>query len=460
MAVAQIQLDRMQNRQLARFERMGLAVRPMPDGLSLLVSLPLGGEPMESVSGPMLPRRVVFSTVGANQIKCLRPRAFFGLPLIDVRHCPDAASIETTIRQAWRERTNELRDSRSTLHDIGLSVESIAEGSALAFPMAGEMPNVRVVMQRLGEAILPSTGPLTGLPLEQPGDRILEVSDCLDSAAGLECKLEQRIHELNERRREGGDSERIRNQIEATPDLGPPPKRSARASSHRPKILIVGSRLVDDDPLREELERQGFRVTSSRSEPQALARLASMSPDVVISEYALGRSDGASLVQAMCGLAGIERIPVVLLDDSRHENRREVARAVGAAGYLSTPVDTERFVSRLGRLIEEPGNRRFTRYQQRLAARFEGAAQGCLVTELGRGGVFVATPQVLESQTAMRCKIALPEIGRALLFEGEVRYCTESQGAVRNGIGLRFFDMSPADETLLIEYLGLLESKT
>jgi hypothetical protein len=151
-------LDRTQQRQFDRFSRMGLAVRAMTDGASLLVSLPLAETPMESISGPMLPRRVVFSTVGAHQIKCLRPRALFGLPLLDIRHCANAEAVESTIRQAWRVRTRELRDTQSTLRDLGLGVTAIAENSALAFPLPGEPPNVLVMMQRLGEAILPSTG--------------------------------------------------------------------------------------------------------------------------------------------------------------------------------------------------------------------------------------------------------------------------------------------------------------
>jgi len=453
------QLDRTQKRQLARFERMGLSARPMPDGMSLIVSLPIGQQPLESITAPMLPRRVLFSTIGAHLIKCLMPRAFFGLPPIDIRRCADAASIESSIRQAWRQRTSELTDSRAKLCDLGLDVEPIAENSALAFPLPGESSDVRVIMQRLGEAILPSVGPLAGLPLDEPGDRVLEVSDCLDSGSDLEGRVDQRIHELGQRRRQARETDRNRRQMESSPDLAPPPKKRPGAASRHAKILMVGPHLVADTALRDELAKQGFRVDSSLSESEALSRLASMTPDIVISQYGLGRSDGASLVQAMCGLPGIERIPVVLFDDIRNESRLQVARAVGAAGYITEPVQIERVVARLGRLVQEPGNRRFTRYRQRLAARLEGASQPFLVTELGRGGVFIATQASLESNSAMRCKIELPDTGKTVLFEGEVRYCAESQGVSHQGIGLRFFEMSSADEATLIEYLAILESR-
>ncbi|HEB91218.1 MAG TPA: hypothetical protein ENI85_16710, partial [Deltaproteobacteria bacterium] len=109
MATSELELDRDQQRQSARFQRMGLAARPMPGGRSLLVSLPMSALPFESVVGPLKIERIVFSTVGPNHIKCLRPRPVFGLPLLDIRRCADARAIEATIRQAWRDRTLELR---------------------------------------------------------------------------------------------------------------------------------------------------------------------------------------------------------------------------------------------------------------------------------------------------------------------------------------------------------------
>ncbi len=459
MSAVQPRLDRVQSRRLAQFERMGLSVRTMPDGRSLLVSLPLGPAPLETLEGSIRPVRVVFATVGPDKIKCLRPRALFGLPLIDVHKCVDAASIEWAIREAWRERTRELRESAKQLREIGLEVESVEEGSALAFALPGASPSARVRMQRLGEAILPSTGALSGLTLDDPDQRVLEVGDLLDSGADLESHLVERVDELARRANARSERRRVRAQIEKPTEMGSDPRRRSAVLRHQPKVLLVGPEVIGDAELREELKRRGYRLATSRSETEALMRLAASSPDVVISQYVLGRSDGASLVAEMHGLAGIERIPVVLLDDARHEARLAAARAVGAAGYVALPLEPERFVMRLGRLIDEPAKRRFTRYPQRLVARVQGTSKPCLVTEVGRGGVFVSTPQPIAPHTAMQCEVSLPELGRALRFRGEVLYCAEAQGASRQGLGLRFFDISPEDEAALIEYLVHLESQ-
>lgn len=459
MATDEPQLERMQQRLRARFLRMKLAARPMPDGHCLLVSLPLGPEPFESVKGPLAIERVLFSTVGANFIKCLRPRCLFGLPLLDIRRCANAKAIEATIRQAWRNRTHELRETGRLLMDLGIDVGAVEGGSVLAFPVPGESPDAQVLMQRVGEAILPSAGPLSGFPLDSSTDRILEVSAHLDSASDLDCIVGERIRELKQRRQQI-DLQKRREPRQRGPGSGPPkaPVLATLGDCHRPKILLVGSTIIEDAPLREALTRRGYLTATANGETEALIRLTSMTPDLVISQYGLGRSDGATFVQATRALPGIVRIPVVLIDEILHSSRREAARAVGAAGYLVRPADSEKFVDHLRPVVEEPGDRRFTRYPQRLTARFDGSEMACLATEVGRGGVFVATDPDTDSHAAMNWEIKLPELGRALHFSGEVLYRSASQDSARIGLGLRFCEISADDEALLIRYLSLLES--
>ena len=289
---------------------------------------------------------------------------------------------------------------------------------------------------------------------------MLETGDCLDSGSDLECRLGQRIQELGQRATSIREHARVQRQIDAPPEIGPTARATPEARvRHEPKVLLVGPELIANAQLREEIQRQGYRIATSHSEPEALMRLSGTSPDLVLSQYVLGRSDGASLVQAMQGLPGIERIPVVLLDEARHEGRRDAARAVGAAGYVALPRETQRFVTRLAQLIETPGRRRFTRYAGRFAARIQGTSQPCLVTEVGRGGVFVSTPSALSPHTAIGCDVSLPELARSVRFRGQVVYCAESQGETGHGLGLRFFEISPEDEAALIEYLAWLESR-
>lgn len=466
MSASEAQLDRVQQRQQARFERMGLACRVMPGGRTLLVSLPISAAPFESLSGPISLERILFSTVGPDQIKCLRPRPVFGLPLLDVRRCADAASVEAMIRQAWRDRTRELRDTARTLKNLGIEVGAIEGGSVLAFSLAGESPDNPVLMQRLDEAILPSAGPLSGLRLAGLDERVVDVSGKLDSATDLELLLGSRIEELARRATARDASARQpRPEARSAPIL-PPLLAAAEvaaqstagpgsATTRQPKVLLVGAQIIENAALREELTRQGYRLALARSEPEALMRLAGMTPDLVISQYALGRSDGATFAQAIRSLPGIVRIPIVLLDSLHHQSRQDAARAVGAAGYVVEPVEPNRFVAKLAKVVASPGDRRFVRYSGRLAARLADRNRTCLATEIGRGGFFLATSEPIDEQTEMRCEITLPELRRSLEFVGDVLYRTELQGVERQGIGVRIREISPEDEAALIEYVAL-----
>ncbi len=459
MSAADPQLDRHQERQRARFERMGLSARTMPGGRSLLISIPIGSAPFESVSGPLSIERIIFATVGPDQIKCLRPRAVFGLPLLNVQRCADRAAVEAAIRQAWRQRTNELRETGRILKSLGMDVGAVEGASVLAFPIQGEAPKTRVLMQRIDEAILPSSGPLSGIPIHNMDDRILDVTSALESGADLECLIGTQIEALKKKAQAAESEQRIRAQ-DGGPSAPPLVKAAQTQTAHRPKILLVGNQVIENAELRAALNQQGYQLATARSETEALIRLAGMSPDLVLSQYALGRSDGATFVQGSRALPGIERIPVVLLDETKQESRREAARIVGAAGYLAYPKDPTAFVARLNQLINTPGDRRFTRYPQRLSAQLEGWDAPCVATEVGRGGVFITTDESIEAHRSMRCEIALPELGRTLTFDGEVLYASMQQGSTRKGVGLRFSEISSEDEATLIEYLGWIESSS
>lgn len=458
MAEIEAPLGRAQKRQKSRFETLGLSVRPMSDGRCLLVALPIGPAPFETLAGPLACKKILFATVGEHAIKCLRPRALFGLPILDIQGCADPTQIEWAIRQAWREHTSQLRASKDALSEIGLEARADEGGSTLSFPLPGEAPDARVHLSAQGEAILPSAGPLSGFPLIERAERVLDVRRQLGSAADLECQLGDRVSKLTREGKQRLDNERTGPDVQVSAPALANPSPTIR-TSHHPKVLVVGPGLVTDESLRTSLMKQGYRIATSHSEAEALMRLAGMSPDLVVSEYALGRSDGASLVAAMKDLPGIEKIPVVLVDESTSEGRRDAARAVGAAGYLAHPPSPDRFVTRLSRLIETPGDRRFTRYNRRLSAKVDGLNDASLITEVGRGGVFLRTATEFEPHSAMHCSVTLPELGQTLRFEGEVLYCGETQGAGRLGLGIRFFDISEEDESRLIEYLAWLEAR-
>jgi two-component system chemotaxis response regulator CheY len=441
---------------------MGVEARLLQGGRSVLARLPLSDLPFETLDGPLRVRSAVFSTVGADRIKCLHPRLLFQLPMLRILDCADARALEKRIRDAWRAHLATLRRCRDWLDAIGAAPESAEHGAYVSFAIAGEADDVRAAMIDPRQVILPGRGPLSGRPLARAEDRTLRVPPGTDSSTDLSIHVTNRLQELarlservQEDRRQRAAAQPVRRVRVPAPDAG----------KRRHVILLVGPRLADERGCAESLRLRGYDVRTARGESEALRCLEETSPELVLADVRLGRSDGLELIPALRTAAGIEELPLVLVDEHARPARREAARRAGALGYLVHPIDVARIADRLAALVCEPRRRRFTRYARRLAVRFDGApgpggapgAGACLATAVGRGGMFVSSDTEHSVGNVERCELVLPEFGESLRIDTEVLYRRGGGGAGRGGVGVCFHAFPDANEGLWIRYLKGIE---
>jgi two-component system chemotaxis response regulator CheY len=218
-------------------------------------------------------------------------------------------------------------------------------------------------------------------------------------------------------------------------------------------VLMVGPRLASERNCIDSLRLRGYEVHSANSERDGIALYDKVSPEFVLCDYQLGRSDGTDFILSLRRVYGVEEIPVVLVDSGRHEGRRDVARRVGAAGYLVHPIDVRRIEQRIDHLIREPRRRRFTRYASRLPIQLGGTHEASMATALGRGGLFLSTRREIPVESLHECRMTLPEIGRSVTFEAEVLYQRPAAGTDAPGIGVRFQGFETGHERVLLQYL-------
>jgi adenylate cyclase len=168
------------------------------------------------------------------------------------------------------------------------------------------------------------------------------------------------------------------------------PVRSVAAAGHHPAeancVLVI-----DDDPtarelLSEQLKAEGFSVATASGGLEGLKLAKELRPSVITLDVIMPDLDGWSVLAALRQDGELAEIPVIMVTILDHQRR---AVALGAAGYLTKPVDrdqlhrvVERFrapaqATRVLLVEDEPFQR------QRMRAWLEN--QRCTVQEAANG---------------------------------------------------------------------------
>lgn len=436
-----------------RLEAMGLDCRPVPGGRSLLVRLPTRGGPLTAGASEIAASQLVFATVGANRIKCLVPRALFHLPLVAVADCESPGAIEARIRQAWRGRQQQVQKARDWLEKLGCEVETPAETPQALVRVGGSDHPAELAVLEPGAVVLPGAGLLSGMSLERPEDRLFHTDADLDSAVDLELAVTTRAEELVRIRDRLARQERVR--AMAAGQERPALVVERATQTHR--VLLVGRRLLADTGLVESLRMRGYRVTAVRGPTEALRAFERHSFAMALVESELDRFEGIEMIPTVRALPGIEELPLVLVDTKVRPDVREIARKVGAAGYVTHPIDVPLIEDGLARLIEAPGRRRFTRYPKRFSVRASGAARAEVAHEIGRGGMMVSTAREVVPRALQRFVVTLPDGAGTVGVDAEVVYRLRGGGIDTPRLGVRFERFTEDDERILIAYLSALE---
>ena len=126
---------------------------------------------------------------------------------------------------------------------------------------------------------------------------------------------------------------------------------SLEATDRRPTVL-----LVDDDEVNllmtaAALRDRGFDITSTTGGEEALTRLASWTPDVVVLDAIMPGLDGFETCIALRNMPGFDNVPVLMLtglDDEASINR---AYQVGATDFFVKATQWSLLAGRLRYLL-------------------------------------------------------------------------------------------------------------
>jgi len=103
------------------------------------------------------------------------------------------------------------------------------------------------------------------------------------------------------------------------------------------KILIV-----DDEPnivisLEFLMKKEGFEVAVANDGEEALAKVASFNPDLMLLDIEMPRMDGYELATYMRNDSRLKGVPIIMVTSRTGEKHRQRALEIGVERYLGKP---------------------------------------------------------------------------------------------------------------------------
>lgn len=124
---------------------------------------------------------------------------------------------------------------------------------------------------------------------------------------------------------------------------------------------MIGRRVlvVEDEPdtarmLEFYFEGEGYVVEIIRTGADALARIASEPPDVVILDVMLPHHDGFTILRHMREAPAWANVPVIMLTARGSERDQVSGFGAGADDYVTKPFQLDALVARVQRLLKGP----------------------------------------------------------------------------------------------------------
>ena len=113
----------------------------------------------------------------------------------------------------------------------------------------------------------------------------------------------------------------------------------------KPFILLVDDETAITDNLAPFLIRSGFEVTVASNGEEALQKIASSHPDLLVLDVLMPRLDGREVLRQL--RQGGNWTPILLLTQIGEAGERAMALEEGADDYLNKPFDPHELVARI-----------------------------------------------------------------------------------------------------------------
>lgn len=117
--------------------------------------------------------------------------------------------------------------------------------------------------------------------------------------------------------------------------------------SQKAKVLIVDDEPNNVDFLEQALEDSGYQLITATNGQEALDKIKSQQPDLVLLDLAMPIMDGFAVLERVKADSSLRDIPIIII--SAEHDSKSVVRGIkqGAEDYLTKPVNAGMLVKKV-----------------------------------------------------------------------------------------------------------------
>lgn len=121
---------------------------------------------------------------------------------------------------------------------------------------------------------------------------------------------------------------------------------------YKPIIMIIDDLEENIHLLADYLEPNGFRITYSLNSKDALVKLQSITPDMILLDYTMPEIDGLSFLKIIKNNPTMKDIPVIFVTARKDEEAIINGFEAGAVDYITKPFNSKELLARINNHLE------------------------------------------------------------------------------------------------------------
>jgi two-component system cell cycle response regulator len=119
-------------------------------------------------------------------------------------------------------------------------------------------------------------------------------------------------------------------------------------------VLVVDDNQVNLKLVRVLLTSFGYEAHTAENAEQAVELLKTLQPDLILMDIQLPGMDGLALTRQLKADPRFVQVPIVALTAYAMKGDDARALAAGCAGYITKPIDTRIFLTRIAGFLAVP----------------------------------------------------------------------------------------------------------